>query len=882
MELVSSPTPELNWAAPAARSSPSTSRLSTAGIHLMFFASGVASLMCEIVWFKQLQFVLGSSTFAVTVVIACFFGGLAVGSWLAGRLADRVRNTLQLYGLLELGLGLASATVTLVLSAWQTWTGWLAPWLGPDSSIALPLTLACSLVVLILPTALMGATLPVLSRYLVKEGSSLAQRIGVLYGLNTLGAATGCALVGFLFIGWLGVIQTALLASAIYGLIGLSAISLQLSAIGYRQRQARCSVLAESRETTADCRLPVAGDRAAGTLIIVFALSGFTSIAYEVLWFRILTCFGIHSVYAFSAMLAVYLVGLVLGSFICARYLAPHRDRHLVYFARLQLLVAAGAIVSLALLGRSRNILEAVVALEQWLGLQDVLHQTIAGVSPIVWLSLIVLLIPTTLIGIGLPLAVELTTHRIAILGTRLGSLYSLNTLGGVLGSLVTGFVLLPLLGSQWSFLLMVLLNFALFAVVMASQPGLRPMKSLWREGGVTAVALIACFAALGPGYLRDAQSKWEGARIMAFEESADATFIVLEYESDHVGRFQQLLVNGKSYANNAPPGRRYMGVLGHLPALLHAEPKDSLVICVGTGTTVGALTLHPSIEHIAAVDLSRHVFNVAPFFVPLNHRFPDSPKVRPVVADGRHFLLCDQRQYDVLTFEPPPPSDAGVVNLYSQEFYQLAKRRMKPGAVLCQWVPLDLPREALPRMMLQALRAEFPHVSLWIPSRMEGVAIASMEPLRIDPTRLRERLSDPRVQSDLQAYGMGELEQVLATFLAADDDLSRLIGDAPLVTDNRPRIEYFNFYPSRVVRYEELLTFRRLVTPHLSRPRLDPAEAGKQLQVITHIWLNHQAASDENWSEARRHAEAALRLDPANRYARYLLADADEQARNR
>ena len=184
----------------------------------------------------------------------------------------------------------------------------------------------------------------------------------------------------------------------------------------------------------------------------------------------------------------------------------------------------------------------------------------------------------------------------------------------------------------------------------------------------------------LGPHYLAEAQTTFEEAELLAFRETRDATFVVLGYQSEVTGAYQQLLVNGWSYANNAMPGRRYMATLAHLPALLHRDPRSALLGCIGTGTTVGGLTLHPELRKIVAVDLSEAVFDFAPLFVPLNHGFHLEPRVEKVVADVRHYLLRSSQTFDVITFEPPPPHDAGVVNLYSREFYALAKRRLARG----------------------------------------------------------------------------------------------------------------------------------------------------------------------------------------------------------
>jgi spermidine synthase len=344
-------------------------------------------------------------------------------------------------------------------------------------------------------------------------------------------------------------------------------------------------------------------------------------------------------------------------------------------------------------------------------------------------------------------------------------------------------------------------------------------------------------------------------------------------YQSDEAGNYQQLLVNGRSYANNAPPGRRYMAVLGHLPALLHPEPQSVLIACVGTGTTVGALTVHRELRAIKAVDLSQAVFEFAPLFEPLNHRFDLQPQVESIVADARHYLLTTEHEFDIVTFEPPPPQDAGVVNLYSREFYQLAKRRLEPGGMVAQWVPLDLSRQALPRMMIRTMMAEFPHVSLWIPNRMEGVLIGSMGPLRIDLASWRRRMTAPALGTDLEAIGFRSPEDLAATFVAADSALADLVGDGPIVTDDHPRIEYFNFYPTDPMSYDEIVRRREPVEKYLVTPPSDPAALRAATEVVTLIWKEHEKSAAYRRDEARPLIQRALAYDPDNSYLLYVRA---------
>ena len=843
-------------------------------IHLMFLASGAAALIYQIIWFKQLQFVLGSSTFAVSVTVASFFLGLSVGSWLGGRLADRLRHPLRAYAVLELSVSVVSLAVTLFLSKWSVWTPFLTPYLGERSVVSAALTLLVSLSTLALPTMLMGATLPLLAKYIIREQQALARRIGLLYGINTLGAALGSAAAGLLLLGALGLLRTALVGSTIYLTIAVMAGALILRA---RQKadtatpQAWGEMFAGEPTAAARPAPPAGSSPGVLALVVIFAVSGFVSIAYEILWFRVLANFSLHTVYAFSAMLSTYLLGLVLGAFICAKFLAPRKDRLLVYFARLQLLIAAAGLLTVALLGRSRNILELITPLPAWLGIPDRILDPLAGTTEIIFLSLIVFLLPTTLIGIGFPLASELTILHVSSLGHRLGRLYALNTLGGTLGALTSGFLLLPYLGSQASLTLIVALNLTLFIATVASQPPLRQDRRLWRLGAEGVVFLAAGLWFLGPAYLAHAQTRFEGARILAFQEARDATFVVTGYESKEAGAYQQLLVNGRSYANNAPPGRRYMATLGHLPALLHPDPHSALVACIGTGTTIGALTLHPSLRTIKGVDLSQAVFDVAPLFEPINHHFQRQPQVEAIAADARHYLLTRDSAFDIITFEPPPPQDAGIVNLYSREFYQLAKRRLAPGGMVAQWVPLDLSREALPRMMIGTMMAEFPHVSLWIPSRMEGVVIGSMEPLRIDLEGWRQRMSAPGLRADLDAIGFRSPEDLAAIFVAADGALASLVGDVPIVTDDRPRIEYFNLYPTVRMTYDQITRDREPTERYLTASPGDPAALQTAREVVALIWKEHEASATSHRENARLFLQQALARDPGNPYLLYL-----------
>jgi spermidine synthase len=825
----------------------------------IFFASGAASLILQVVWFKQLQFVLGSTTLSVSVTVASFFFGLSVGSVFGGRAADAVTRPLRIYGFLELVLALVSLAVTAFLSHWSIWAGWLSSMLDLDSSVRLPLIVFLSLATLSLPTILMGATLPFLVKFLTRSQTELANQVGLLYGFNTLGAAIGTLAAGFILIGLLGIAGSSLFASIVYVCVG-----------GFGLTAARHEhPFAVKKRTPKPVHGKSAEGDAATLLIWLFACSGFVSIAYEVVWFRFLTNISTSSVYAFSGMLGTYLFGLVIGAFVCAKFLAPHKDHLLRYFALTQLGIAVAATLTLAILGKAgtfHSLLSPVTA-----ALVPFRVRMLLGDDVSFFLTCVVaLLLPTTLIGISFPLASELTVTRMSGLGRRIGALYAVNTIGGVLGSLTAGFVLIPYLGSQWALTALIFMNIVLFVTIAASGPGL--LTSLWRPGAMALSVVVVSFLLIGSHYLERQLTAFKGADVLELRESREATFAVLEYDHEAAGKYQQLVVNSKSYASNRPEGRRYMAAMGHYPVLLHTGPSETaVVICIGTGTTVGAVTTHDELRSIHAVDLAPAVFDFARYFVPINKRFYENPKVHKIVADGRNYLLGTQNTFDVITLEPPPPHDAGVVNLYTEEFYALAKLRMRPGAVLAQWVPLDIGRGGLSKMILKAMLKQFKHVSLWLPDRMEGVAIASDEPLQIDRDVLATRMSAPAVADDLTAIGISSPEHLLATFVAADATLAAYLSDTPSLTDDRPRIEYYNFYPMEPIRVDDLKRLREPVEHYLTISHSEDRELDVARNVVDDIWDEHEATVDGDATAARSALNSALQLEPNNLYLRFL-----------
>ncbi len=732
--------------------------------------SGMCGLVYEVIWVRHLCLIVGATTVAVSLVVAAFLAGLVVGSLVLGPWVDRVRRPLRAYALLELLTGFSALAVTFALIRLPEWMGEVGlPGGGP-----LPVRVSLVFALVLGPTFAMGGTLPALVRFATKDLASVGRSFGWLYSLNTLGAAIGCGVSGFFLIGALGLTGTAMVAAATNLLVAALAFILDFQVEG----QAAARVIA----------LPAPASKSMRGLFIAFALSGFASIAYEVLWFRVLSSTLESSVYAFTLLLVTFLLGLVLGGVFYAARLSTH-PRPLELLVSIQSLVALAALLSLAMLGQVRTLEHALPAGYVWMFVR-------AGM---------IILVPATLIGMAFPLVAQLTTVQLERLGRNVGLLYSVNTVGGIAGSLIVGLLLIPLLGTQRTFEIVCALSMAVALLVqrLDASVNVRARRRLWATAALLSIGLLV----LPRDYLVHAAWRFDDSKLLEVREGADGTLAVVQYDNATIcgsklyacdarcaAPFQhrQLLFGSVSYASTVMPARRYMRTLAHLPMLMHPDPKDVLEVCFGTGTTAAAFVQHPGLKSLTVVDLNRDVLGLAPHFRDSNFDVLTDPRVHPVVDDGRHHLRADPSTYDIISFEPPPPRSAGAVNLYSREFYALVKSRLRPGGMMSQWIPLDQQSDDLAKRLIASMLEVFPNVQLWIPARAEAVLLASDGPLTVDAVQWAKRWENPAVKQSLADVGYDTPESMLGAYLIGDVGLRRYVGNLPAVTDDRPAIEYF------------------------------------------------------------------------------------------
>jgi len=742
-------------------------------VYALFAASGVAGLVLEAVLLREMAWLVGSSTTATALVLAAFMGGLALGAVLFGRIADRSTRPLALFGVLEIGTALSGAALAWLLGPGRELL--LVPLraIGPGA-VQRSVEIVLAFVVVLVPTVLMGGTLPALGRLLIRDMSGFVRSLGLLYGLNALGGAAGVFLAGFFLFEWLGVAGSAFAAAALQVGVGVSAILVD------RATRDEATRTAPAEETSRAGDEEPVDRRARIACLLAACAGGAVVLGYEVVWTRLLSLMMRSFSYSFSLMLSLFLIGLCVGAI-----LLPVWTRRGVRpaVAAGWILISMGVYVAASLLW-----LPGVLApAEGATSFTGFLARSVLHAAPVV-------LPPTILSGTLLPLVARGFTPHAAEVGRDVGLVYALNTGGAIAGSLFAGLILLPAFGAPAALVVLAVVNATAGAVVLF----LTPTRTASRIVALALAAACVLPATLGgerfvDAFLRATSSFDRIGELLFFHESATDTIAIVRKDYGfHDPEAKSLITNGVAMSATVKPVWRYMALEGHLPVLFSRGKEHALALGVGTGITLGAIASHPAVSAIDAIELSRGVALGLEYFELENGRAFDDPRVTLRIEDGRHYLEMSETRYDIVTIEPPPPIVAGSVHLYSLDFYRLCARRLNAGGVVAQWLPLHSQSLLSARMTARTFLDAFPHVMLWLGSTREAVMIGSTEPLRLSIEELRSAYAEPRTRANLERAYLETPEAFLATYLLDREGLERWAGDAPRITDEHPRMEFF------------------------------------------------------------------------------------------
>lgn len=746
-------------------------------VFALFYASGIAGLIYQVLWLRRLSLVFGVTVYAASTVLAAFMAGLAIGSAISSRVLKRGWSPLGAFGVAEILVGVTGLLSPVLLDAASALYAVLHG-AAPDSlGVLTSARLLSSFAILALPTAMMGITLPLLSAAVSTPGQAHGTGISLLYAVNTLGAMTGTLLSGLVLIPAIGIQRSFLLAATLNVLVGV--ISLWMS----RRRSATAD-----HQPAAGNRRPATGapqsavshqPTALAPLFLVVAVSGFASLGLEIVWFRLMLQFVVATTQAFTAMLATVLGGIAIGGLVAASLLRSRRDHYAA-------LGAVQALTGIAAAGSMTFLLWTVEHGWRTMGL---------------WPAVLTAILPPSIcMGIGFPLALGIAGRRREQdhehdIARRVGAMYSLNVAAAIAGSLLAGFVFLPRLGSVDALIalsgLFVLSGAWLLLsnshALAASTSG--PRLGRARRWAAVAV-LLAAFGWLSrdfPDPFKIAIDRRYGDRLLEFwrHEGAQTAVSVRASQFQHV-----LYLDGLHQANDEQEMVRLHRAIGHLPMVLHGNPREVLVVGMGGGATPGAVSQYPD-ARIQIVELAEGVRQAAQFFKHVNYDLLSRPNVDVRIDDGRNFLSLTNRRFDVVTADIIQPGHAGAGHVYSREYFSLVRQALADDGVVLQWIGHRPYLEYT--LIMRTFLEVFPDATLWYDANF---MVGTTKPLRIDPGAVDRLRQTPATREALDAVGLTGFDVVRSWYTAGPAEMRAFVGAGPILTDDRPLVEYHHWLP--------------------------------------------------------------------------------------
>lgn len=793
---------------------------------MLFLLSGATGLVYELVWTRELIFVFGGTTHAISTVLVAFMGGLGLGSYLAGRFSRRVANPGRAYGAIEIIIGVYALAVPLLLNLADPIYRAIYPTVATEPWLLTAARFMVGAGVLLVPTTLMGATLPLLVRYVTQHAGQAARWVGVLYGINTLGAVAGTLATGFYLIPVLGLTVTTGSAAGLNIAIGIAALVLfrrparesaaaadasQGSPTAGNASDARAAQRTEGRRGRKAAGNPAWADADAllrRIVLATFALSGFAAMVYQIAWTRALILSIGSSTYSFTCILATFIFGLALGSLIVARWVDRWRDPVYVVGV-LQLAVGAAAVLIQPIFGLLPYAVHAIV------NRNPESHATVLALE--FGLVAAITLVPTVLLGMLFPLITRIIASADRDPAAAAGRAYAINTLGTVIGSFLAGFVMIrgewrydiegallesSGLGAQNSIIVAALASAAVGALLMALARGDRERPSGQRYGGIVGFAIVGVVGLIS--------SQWDKEALLTgpFRRGYDPSVVKDTYQVDYLAdgvdmtvavsharmdiRTLSLSVNAKSDASTSLGDMTTQLLLGHLPALMTPEARRVCVIGLGSGMTVSAIARHPQVERIDCIEISEEVIRANEYFAPFcDDVLRRDPRVRVIRNDGRNHLLLTTETYDLIVSEPSNPWIAGVANLFTREFFQICERKLRRGGAMCLWLQGYTISLDDFRLVVRTLNETFPFVSVWATSPTDYAMVAGREPFRVPLETFAGRISTPSVRSDLYRIAHTRPHDVLGRYLLSGEALRAWTGPGPIHTDDNAILEF-------------------------------------------------------------------------------------------
>lgn len=854
------------------RSLETPTRSSKSGILLfLFFLSGTSSLVYEIVWQRMMMLTFGASAPATASILTSFFLGIALGSWLAGRWIGRFKNTLRAYSAVELGIGLAALAVPFLLSAADGLYRhvFMALDTGPGFSFGYRFLMS---VLTVLPATFgMGATVPVMNRLLHEHGRGIGGSVATAYGINTLGAVTGCLLTGLVLIRYFG------MQSSIFLALALNA-SVVLIAFMKSRKEGSPSPAADVR--TAGPTAPSIRGRGA-LLISVYFVSGFLALAYEVTWLRILAIFNTNSIITFSIAVAVYLAGFSTGSLLLYHRLAKHWSGMTLFFlSNFGAGVAALALIPVFYF--FPDLTEGLIGPSDSGYASGMLRLITAEALT----SLLMMFIPAMFLGLAYPALCRSLIEHSKRVAADSGFYYLVGNLGSMMGVFWTGLFIIPALGLVGTLGALIASSIFLGSILLMVHSDI-PRKWVWQTASAVLIVLALHYAWTGTPFAREghlvrAFGTWISyhagisSKILRYRSGASATVMVKETRQGlSAPRHRRIYIDDQPVAATDPNALVDSKMLAHIPLLLHPDPRRALTVGFGSGGTSWSMVTHGI--QVDAVEIEPEVIRSASFFADQNFDVLNSPSFHLILNDARNYLYLTEQLYDVISTDVTNLQYKQNGNLYTREYFELLKKRLRPGGIACVWIPIIGNEDQ--KILFRTFQTVFPHASLWYMDHIGTtffIMIGTPGPLKIDFNRLRDGMALPAVARDLRDVGI-EDPLLFPFFLYLDEEAIRqYVDSAALHTDDHPILEFFSpagyYYEDKVA-----TVFLRLHQLAVLQPKdVRPYVAG--LRKLEETKLARYSDFSKYLAKANRYLYF---FEPRSREEELRIQEADRAARN-
>lgn len=739
-------------------------------LNLVVFLSGFTALAYQLIWIKEFELFFGVHIFSVSAVLTAFMTGLAIGSLLFGRIADRFPRPILLFAIVELVLVLFAILFNTLLENWMLVYKKIVSHVDYIPANINFLRFIFAFIFLTGPAILIGGTMPLFMKISIQKISTLGMRTAKLYGFNNLGAFFGIAITGFVLVRFTG------LSNSLYWIAGINFFNTFLI----------FSLSGQTRSGSASGNKPVQHDPPAGfrapdrqllyLVLGIFAIEGFTTLSYEVTWTRILTEFSYDKTgYLFTTILLSFIFGLSLGSFLISGQL--DRRKFLSFdLSKIQIMIGLIAIIQLISATRVMpDVIESRVSGSSWF--------TTSGREYI--LIFIFLSIPVTFMGMTFPIVSRIYNDNLEILGRRFGNIGFLDTVGSIFGAFIAGFILLPLFGTRNSILFTAFLNIVPGLVLLYYIQLRQPVWKMIITTVVIIVFILGTIVFPGDPFYKTQIGKREGEQILFYEEGISGTVSVHSYGFNK----RALAINGALYAFTNFEDARSHRMLGYMPFFYHENPKDVLVIGFGMGIT-GSTFRQSEIKNIDIAEINPAVIEASRrYFRSQNHNILEDDRLRIIQDDGRGWLVAGQEKYDIITCDATHPRFGD--NLYTRDFYRICNEQLNEGGFMCNWMPFNWLNTGEYKSLVKAFIEVFPEVTMWYVNRGVCLLVGTDGEGDLDLSRLFKMFDRETVHNDFSEFDIFNPVQLISRYIGSYEEIISWCRNTPPNTDDRPFVEF-------------------------------------------------------------------------------------------